>query len=367
MASITKQAGKRGTTYKVRIRKPNNPTITKTFSSKSHAAKWARKTELDIEEGTYFDKQEAASHTLADLIERYISEELHKLSESDWPTRQRQLNWWKSKLGQKTLNKITPPLLVEHRELLKSEPILSQDGQPTERYRSTSTVNRYLAAMSAAYSVAVKEWGWVTSNPFSRVRKESETAGRTRFLSNDERTQLLEACKESKNRDLYLITLLALSTGMRQSEIMSLTWSQIDHNRKAITLFKTKNGETRVVPLVGLAAKELKQHGKVRNLKTPYLFAGRPTNDSQPPSHARFPRSAWEAALSQAQVSNFTFHDCRHSAASELAMNGASLHEIAAVLGHKTLAMVQRYAHLSEQHTTSVVERMNNAIFGEIE
>ena len=114
-----------------------------------------------------------------------------------------------------------------------------------------------------------------------------------------------------------------------------------------------------MVPLVGIAKSLLQDHGKVRSLKNPFVFQGRHH------THANFPRKAWGTALKKAKIENFTFHDCRHSAASELAMNGASLHEIAAVLGHKTLAMVQRYAHLSEQHTISVVARMNEAVFGE--
>ena len=180
-------------------------------------------------------------------------------------------------------------------------------------------------------------------------------------MSPDEKTALLEACNESRNENLYLITVLALSTGMRQSEIMSLTWEQVDQDRGTITLYKTKNDEIRVVPLAGLAKKELQQHGRVRNLNSPYVFVGRHH------SYSQFPRGAWETAIERAEITDFTFHDCRHSAASELAMNGASLHEIAAVIGHKTLAMVQRYAHLSEQHTISVVERMNEAVFGDQE
>ena len=352
MATITKQIGKKGTTYKVRIRKPNNPTITKTFSSKSLAEKWARRAEIDIEEGNYLDKQEAANHTVANLIDRYYEEELKKLSESDWRMRSRQLNWWKSQIGRKTLNKVTSALLVEHRNKLKTEK--NEKGAS----RSGATVNRYMAALSAAFGIARSEWQWVKENPFSQVRREKESDGRVRFLSADERSALLDACKNSQNDRLYLITVLALSTGMRQEEIMSLKWEQINFERNSITLFKTKNGETRVVPLVGLAKKILQDHSKIRSLKSPFVFVGLGH------SHMYFPRKAWETAIRQSSITNFRFHDCRHSAASELAMNGASLHEIAAVLGHKTLAMVQRYAHLSEQHTASVVARMNNAVFG---
>jgi len=355
MASITKQEGKKRTTYKVRIRKPNHPTVTKTFSSKSLAEKWARKTELDIEEDEYLDKREASLHTLGDLIERYFDEELKKLAEVDWRVRTRQLNWWKQHLGSVTLNKITPPLIAEYRTRLKT------DKNNKGKTRSGSTVNRYMAAMSAAFGIAVKEWHWVRENPFLRVRREKEADSRTRFLSEIERTALLSACRESANKNLYLLTVLALSTGMRQSEILTLKWDQVDFERSTVTLYKTKNKEVRVVPLVGVAKSLLEKHGKVRSLKNQFVFQGRLL------SHANFPRKAWETALKKAEIENFTFHDCRHSAASELAMNGASLHEIAAVLGHKTLAMVQRYAHLSEQHTASVVERMNKAVFGSVE
>ncbi len=353
MATITRQIGIKGTSYKVRIRKPNSPTVTKTFSSKSLAGKWARKTELEIEEGTYFEKQEAEKHKVSDLIHRYISEEIQKLSVSDRLARVAQLKWWKNEVGSKTLNNVSPALIVECRNKLKT------GISPRGKLRSGATVNRYLAALSAAFGVAVSEWQWVKENPFGRVRRERESRGRTRFLSGDERNALLSACKESKSKNLYLITLLALSTGMRQSEILTLKWDHISFERNTITLFKTKNREIRVVPLVGLAKTLLQEHGKIRNLKNPFVFAGRHHSD------ANFPRKAWGTALEKAEITDFTFHDCRHSAASELAMNGASLHEIAAVLGHKTLAMVQRYAHLSEQHTISVVERMNKAVFGD--
>ncbi len=358
MATITRQVGKKGTTYKVRIRKPNHPTVTKTFSSKSFAEKWARRAELDIEEGTHFDKQEAASHTVNDLVNRYVSEELSKLAESDWRMRARQLNWWKDQIGTRTLNKVSPALIVECRHKLKTEIIRSKNNPETKR-RSGSTVNRYMAALSAAFGIACSEWQWVRDNPFSRIRREKEADGRTRFLSSEERSRLLEACKESQNETLYLIVVLALSTGMRQSEVMTLTWRQVDLSRRAITLTKTKNGDTRVVPLVGVANKLLQDSSKVRKLTNPYIFVGRYE------SHASFPRKAWETAVRNSGIEDFHFHDCRHSAASELAMNGASLHEIAAVLGHRTLAMVQRYAHLSEQHTISIVERMNKAVFGD--
>jgi integrase len=103
----------------------------------------------------------------------------------------------------------------------------------------------------------------------------------------------------------------------------------------------------------------MQQHAKVRRLVTLLVF---PNPTGTRPANIR---AAWQGAVRRAGIENFRFHDLRHSAASYLAMSGASLHEIAEVLGHKTLAMVKRYAHLTEAHTRSVVERMNRAVFGE--
>jgi integrase len=72
----------------------------------------------------------------------------------------------------------------------------------------------------------------------------------------------------------------------------------------------------------------------------------------------------WEFAIKRAEIENFLFHNLRHSKASYLAMNGASLLEIADILGHKTLQMVKRYSHLSEDHKTNVLQRMNQKVFG---
>ena len=241
-----------------------------------------------------------------------------------------------------------------------------------------ATVNRYLAALSHAFNVAVNEWGWLEDSPLRKVKKPIEPCGRIRFLSDDkadsngktidgERTRLLKACKASNNSYLYTVVVLALSTGMRRGEVMGLTWDDVDLHQGRITLYETKNGEIRVVPLVGKALDLLKEHSKVRNLKTSLLFPGKPTRDGDgkvnyKPVDLRAP---WMTALDKAKTEDFRFHDLRHSAASYLAMNGASLAEIAEVLGHKTLQMVKRYAHLSEGHTAIVVESMNQKIFGQ--
>ena len=118
------------------------------------------------------------------------------------------------------------------------------------------------------------------------------------------------------------------------------------------------NSERRALPLAGLALDLLKQHAKVRQFDFELVFPN-PRDGSK-----TWPLDlTWQKALKAAEVEEFRFHDLRHSAASYLAMNRATTAEIAAVLGHKTLAMVKRYSHLSDSHVSSVVAQMNQKIF----
>ncbi|WP_242523257.1 site-specific integrase [Thiocystis minor] len=193
-----------------------------------------------------------------------------------------------------------------------------------------------------------------------KVSKPKEPRGRVRYLSDPERERLLVACKQG-GPDLYLAVVLSLSTGARKQEAMGLRWGQIDFARRVAILTETKNGERRALSLSGLALEMLQHRAKVRRLDTDLVFPGRIHPDQ--PLDLRTP---WETALKRAEVDNFRWHDLRHTAASYLAMGGATLPELAAFLGHKTLAMVQRYTHLSEDHNSSVVERMNARVFGEV-
>ena len=216
----------------------------------------------------------------------------------------------------------------------------------------------------------------------TKVAKPKKPRGRVRFLSEDEtgphgevipgeRTRLLEACRESDSPDLYAAVVLSLATGARQQEILGLTWPQVDFTRRVATLYDTKNGEVRNLPLAGLALELLKERSRVRRTDSNLVFPGRFKSrqpgqrlDEAPPRRPVNLRSSFDAALRRAGIEDFHWHDLRHSTASYLAMNGASLAEIAEVLGHKTLNMVKRYAHLSEAHTSRVVEAMNRRIFG---
>ncbi|MFN7097960.1 MAG: tyrosine-type recombinase/integrase, partial [Gammaproteobacteria bacterium] len=264
-----------------------------------------------------------------------------------------QLTWWIDKLGAYSLADLSTPLIAQAREEL------AQGVTSKNLPRAPSTVNRYLAALSHVFTIASKEWGWIEQNPLLKVTKLKEPRGRVRFLSDDERSRLLVVCKTSESPYLYIVVVLALSTGARRMEVLGLKWKDIDLNRGIITLHETKNGERRILPLVGHAMELIKEHAKVRHINTDLVFPGLSLKN---PIDIRSP---WETALKKAEITDFRFHDLRHSAASYLAMNGASLAEIAEVLGHKTLQMVKRYAHLSEAHTSRVVAKMNASIFGD--
>lgn len=353
MATFDKHTANDGKiTYRVRIRLKGTPIQTASFDRLTDARRWAQQTEAAIREGRYFKTREGQRHTLADLIDRYVVDVLPR--KRDQAHTERQLTWWKDQLGFYALADLTAPLIAEWRDKLAA-------GFPGDKPRAPATVVRYLAALSHCLSIAVKEYQWLDDSPMRKVAKPQEPRGRVRFLSDDERAALLRECQASENPCLYPVVVLALSTGMRAGEIMNLEWRDVDLARGWLTLRETKNGDMRGVPLAGKALELMKEHARIRRrLDTSLLFPG--ANPSKPVDL----RQPWEKALKQAGIEDFHFHDLRHSCASYLAMNGASLAEIAEVLGHKTLSMVKRYAHLSDSHKAGVVERMNAAIFREV-
>lgn len=360
MATVQERINKDGTkSYRAMVRLLG-VTESKTFPRKTDAKRWAQDKESDIRNRRYFSTAEAEKHTFGEMIDRYMLEVMPQLKSAR--TRKYQLEWWREQLGKRLLADVTPSLIAEYRDRL------AREGGRYGKKPSPATVVRYLAALSAVYTEAVKEWGWLDSSPMAKVTKPKEPRGRVRFLSEAEKKALLDACKASKNPYLYPVVVLALATGMRQGEIMGLRWHDVDLERGVIILHETKNNERRRIPVTGFALDLLRKHHDQRNTETSLLFPGkrhmqRTTDGAEPYYKPMDLRAPWEAALQKAGVENFLFHDLRHTAASYLAMNGASLAEIAEILGHKTLAMVKRYAHLSDSHITSVVASMNERMF----
>jgi len=354
MPSIEKREAQDGKiSYRACVRLRGYPKQSATFRRLSDAKKWAQKTEAEIRDGRYFPANAARKHTLAEMVERYKLDVMPSKKPGSVRSQDAQLDWWADNLGDYTLDKITPALISEYRDKLAKGKLKSG------KQRSPGTVSRYMASLSHVFTVAMKEWQWIDDNPFRRVTKPKEPRGVVRFLSDDERTALLKACRESSSKDLYCAVVIALSTGCRKGEQMNLRWTHVDLKRGLLTFEDTKNDERRSVPLVSHALELMKDRARLRRIDTDYVFPGK--RPGKPIDLTR----PWRDAMKAAEIENFRWHDLRHSCASYLAMNGATLAEIAEVLGHKTLQMVKRYAHLSDAHTSKVVTAMNEKIFSE--
>ncbi len=352
MASIQKRVSKDGTvTYRAQVRRKGQSPLTATFTRKTDAKKWAEDRDADIRQNRHFKYAEAKKHTVGEAIDRYIETVLPRKPKSAY-VQEPQLIRWRDEIGDTLLADLHPPHIVACRDRL------AEDIVPGGKKRSLGTVNRYLAVFSHVITVAMKEWGWIDYNPAHAVAKFKEAKGRTRYLSDEERVRLLEECKNSRNPHLFPIVVIAISTGMRKGEILSLTWENIDLERGVAYILETKNSEPRGVALADLALGLLIDLRHHRSNSARFIF---PSPKGDWPIDIR---SAWEVARKNAGLTDFKFHDLRHTTGSYLAMNGATPAEIAEVLGHKTYEMVKRYSHLSEPHTAGVVERMNEKIFG---
>ena len=345
MAYFRKRKGKRGITWQAVIRTGGRKPQVATFRTKGEAEDWAREIETAISKGGYLLSYEAKRRTVKDLLERYKETEIPKKKDQKNPSRQAE--FWIKRLGDLRLLELTRSAVVEVRDELAKE-------------RAPATVNRYLALLSHACAMAEREWEWMDSNPLRKVSSLEEPRGRVRFLSDAEKDRLLDAARNSPHSHLYAIVLIALTTGARKGEILGLHWKDVDLDSNRAVLHNTKNNERRTLTLVGPVVDEMRKLQKIRRIDDDLIF----TNAKAGTANSSYFEKAWQKARSLAQLKDFRFHDLRHSCASNLAMNGATTAEIAAVLGHKTLEMVKRYSHLSDEHVRGVVERTAEKVLG---
>jgi integrase len=389
MATIEKRERRNGTVFKAVVRIHGFPPQRRTFKRLTDAKIWVQQTEADIRRGEFRNViSTAKSKTLQDAIDRYRSEVFARKAETTQRAEGSFLAYWERELGEYALAYIDADLISKKLGELeaagdqrrKAAPVATAEGAHGKPKRgrtatrpapaklppkSPKTMKHYRDTIALLFKYA-RQWGWTGSSPVDGVNKITKIRNeRTRFLGDDERAALLAACKASENEHLYPVVVFALSTGARKGEVLDLTFNDLDLKRGSAILRDTKNGETRAVPIVKSLNGLLKDH--LEKVKATYEKL-----EKIPPQRWVFPRAdgqspidirtAWETAREKAKIADFRFHDLRHSTASYLAMNGASLVEIAEVLGHKTLQMVKRYAHLSESHVKDLVERVNDKI-----
>ena len=210
-----------------------------------------------------------------------------------------------------------------------------------------------------------EEYG-LTENPCRDIKSKPENKGRTRFLSDAERKALLHSCKNSEWSKMYLLCLMALTTGARQSELLHLKIQEdIDFKKRIAHLHDTKNGEQRLLPLTDEVIALIKPKTKAVDKVVSIVKSDDPELlfPSKKKPHQPFEfRKHWNKALIDAGITDFRFHDLRHSAASFLAMNGATLQEIADVLGHKSIQMTMRYSHLCVDHKQNLIDRIMGSV-----
>jgi len=278
-------------------------------------------------------------HTLAELLHAYEHDFLpHKA-----PDTQRQYRllyrWFCQELGSIPLAELTPARLQRWIDTLRP-------------YYQPGSIRRYLTALSGPLRMAVEHYQWMPTHPLRRVIAPPAPPGRERCLDADELQALLAACKANVNPHLYLAVVVGLSTAARKNEILRRQWRDLDLTRGTLRLRQTKNGARRPVPLVGRALALLRARA-AEGGASPWVFP-----QARNPQRPAYIDAAWVRACTMASVVDLHFHDLRHTAASYLAMSGASIRDIAEVLGHKNIQQSMRYTHLMEPHTRSVVEKM---------
>ena len=272
-----------------------------------------------------------------DLVEEYLYKEYRgtRLKEQG-----RKLGYWSEILGEKLIIDITKNDIY--------------DGLQQLPYDLTNaTINRYKAAISVVFSYACNALD-LPENPVRKIPSLPENNERTRFLSEAERKSLFRSCRASHWDKLYLIVLLAITTGARKGELTKLRWNDIDFERRTAHVSTTKNGQPKVLPLTDSVMKELQLFD---TKDSSLIFASKVKEEV-----AYYFTKPWKKALEDADIEDFRFHDLRHSCASYLAQSGASLLEIADVLGHKQISVTKRYAHLCIEHKSSLINRVMGGI-----
>lgn len=296
-----------------------------------------------IAEGKWFQK--LPERSFQEMMEKFLDE--HASKKASYSTFMGHVGNMTAFFGNCSLFQITPRLINEYKNKRHSNGV------------KPATINRELATLKKAFNLAVKEWEWIESNPVSRVSMEPEDNKRDRWLTLDEEERLLETCPHW----LREIVIFASNTGMRLSEILELSWEAVDFFRKTVTVIRSKNKERRTIPLNSAAIELLKSKAKVRLIKTNLVFYS-------PRAHRLLGKRnvSWvfHTAARKAGISDFRFHDLRHTFATRLIQAGVDLYKVQRLLGHKSPSMTQRYAHHWPESLRHAVEVLDSTKTGTV-
>lgn len=337
MATFTKRGDFQ---WQAKVRRQGYAPQSKTFLSKSDAEIWARQVESEIDRGVFVSRVEAESTTLAEGLERYAREITpQKKGASQELTR---LKKWQ-----------IHPLSVRYLSTIKSSDLAKFRDERRASGKAENTIRLELALLSHFFEVARKDWGMESLvNPVKNIRLPSGSQQRDRRLHGMEEQYLLNALDTTSRPIARPISELAIHTAMRQSEILGLTWENVDFNRRIVFLADTKNGESRKVPLSKAAL-------AVFNALPHRIDGGQIFDISQDRLIRTFQRACELGKTNYLQdckkegrspekdfLEDLRFHDLRHEATTRLFEKGLDMMEVASISGHKSLSMLKRYTHL---------------------
>lgn len=270
-----------------------------------------------------------------DAVVRWLSETSEKATHDE---DRRKLLWLHTFLGEMMLDEITLDVI---------------DGIRAAKLKEASkaTTNRYLALVRSILIRARDEWEWIDKAPKVRLFKES--ASRERSLTREQAGRLLAELPEHQ-RD---VVLFALATGLRQSNVLRLEWSQINLEQRHAWIHgaQSKNRRPIAIPLNETAYAVL-QRQRGRHPERVFTFKGKPLNSAN--------TRAWKQALLRAEITDFRWHDLRHTWATWQRQAGTPTHELQRLGGWRTGVMVERYAHLAPDHLALAASRLDSVLAG---
>jgi integrase len=303
---------------------------------KGLAVKVYQKRKTEIQERRFFPERiRTRDVLLADMLSDHLVRVRGKLRS----TREceRYARYWNDALPGRTLRQVTSGDIERYvaRRIEEMAP---------------ASINRELAFLKRVFNIAIRD-GLAESNPVRPVKLFRENNQRVRFLTDEEDPQLRDAIGEGE----WPKVAVAAHTGLRQAEQFHLEWEHVDFTTGLLTVPRSKHGEARRVPMNETVREILR--ALPSRLKSPYVF---PSDTGQTPLDARnYVRRVFLPALKRARIEGFRWHDLRHTFASRLVMKGVDLKTVQELMGHKTLAMTLRYAHLSPAHQLEAVRRLD--------
>jgi integrase len=326
---------KRGGVWQVQIRRSGFPSLNRTFSTKTAASQWAREQERAADwEGVPTSSASQGKLYLRDLLDRYEAEIVYRKRGARQEIYKVRL-LARSPLGALSLSKVSSSAIAAYRDRRLDEV-------------SPGTVRRELAILRHCLEVARREWAIpLGRNPVGGIQLPSPGAPRDRRLSEEDAERLKAALRSARAWYLSPVIELAVETGMRRGELLSLRRSRTDFSRRLTWLPITKSGRSRHVPLSPRAVEIL--------MKLP---GG--ADEFFPISQVAF-RQAWDRLIKRAGVSNLRFHDLRHEAISRFFEMGLSVPEVTLISGHKDARMLFRYTHLRAEDVASKLHRITES------